>query len=106
MYMMMYNRAMAMVRKQIYINPHQDKLLKRLARQTHQTEAAIIRTAIEDYAQQSAKRKEAWRQIEATIAQRMKLPAVESGRSWKREDLYDRDRSTRSVRHKRPDIPV
>jgi hypothetical protein len=90
---------MAMIRKQVYIGPKQDKMLKRLARQTHQSEAEIIRDAIEDYAQQSSRRKEAWRQIEATIEQRMKLSSVEAGRSWKREDLYDRDRRARSVRH-------
>jgi predicted DNA-binding protein len=73
---------MAMTWKQIYIAHQQDKMLKRLARQTHKTEAEIIRDAIEDYAQQSARRKEAWRQIEATIEQRMKLPAVEAARSW------------------------
>jgi hypothetical protein len=105
MYIVMYNRTMAMVRKQIYIAPQQDKLLKRLARQTRKSEAEIIRDAIEDYAQQSSKRKEAWRQIEATIERRMKLPPVEAGRSWKREDLYDRDRSG-SVRHKRSGLPV
>ena len=95
-----------MIRKQIYIAPQQDKMLKRLARQTHKTEAEIIRDAIEDYAQQSSRRKEAWRQIEATIAQRMKLPSVEAGRSWKREDLYDRDRTARSIRHRRSRVPV
>ena len=92
-----------MVRKQIYIAPQQDKMLKRLARQTHKTEAEIVRAALEDYVQQSAKRREAWRQIEATIAQRMKLPPVEGGRSWKREDLYDR---AGLIRHKRPGLPL
>lgn len=100
MYMVMYNRTMAMVRKQIYIAPQQDKMLKRLARQTRKTEAEIIRVALEEYAQQAAKRREAWRQIEATIEQRMKLPPVApSQRTWKREDLYDRGRSARPVRH-------
>ena len=99
MYMAMYNDRMAMIRKQVYLAPQQNKMLKRLARQAHKTEAEIIRNAIEDYAQQSFKRREAWRQIETTIAQRMKLPSVEAGRSWKREDLYDRDRPARSVRH-------
>jgi hypothetical protein len=99
MYIAMYNQTMAMIRKQIYIAPQQDKFLKRLARQTRKTEAEIIRDAIEDYAQQSVRRKEAWRQIEATIEKRMKLPVVEAARSWKREDLYHRDRPARSVRH-------
>jgi hypothetical protein len=74
-------------------------MLKRLAHQTRKTESEIIRDAIQDYAQQSSRRKEAWRQIEATIEQRMILPSAEAGRSWKREDLYDRERPPRSVRH-------
>jgi hypothetical protein len=93
---------MAMIRKQIYIASQQDKMLKRLARQTHKTEAEIIRDAIEEHARSlrdKERRMKAWRAIEATVEQRMKLPAVETGRSWKREDLYDRDRPARSVRH-------
>ena len=93
---------MAMIRKQIYIAPQQDKMLKRLARQTHKTEAEIIRTAIEEHARLLAdkeRRMQAWRAIEATIEQRMKLPATQAARSWKREDLYDRDRRERSDRH-------
>ncbi|HXA66794.1 MAG TPA: hypothetical protein VNV82_16665 [Bryobacteraceae bacterium] len=87
-----------MIRKQIYIAPQQDKMLKRLARQTRKTEAEIIRDAIEEHARSlrdKQSRVQAWRAIEATIEQRMKLAAVEAGRSWKREDLYDRGRSTR-----------
>ena len=93
---------MVMIRKQVYIAPQQDKMLKRLARQTHKTEAEIIRDAIDEHARSltdKERRMKAWRAIEATIEQRMKLPAVEAGRSWKREDLYDRDRRARSVRH-------
>lgn len=97
---------MAMVRKQIYISPEQDKMLKRLARQTRKPEAVIIRAALEEYGQDSVKRREAWRQIEATVAERMKLPADNTGRTWKREDLYDRGRSARSPRHKRLGLPV
>lgn len=95
-----------MVRKQIYLAPKQDKMLKKLARQTHRTEAEIVRSALEEYAQQSAKRREAWRQIEATIEQRMKLPRGKAGRSWKREDLYDRDRSAHPDRYKHPRVSV
>jgi hypothetical protein len=39
---------MAMIRKQVYIAPRQDKILKRLARQTLKTEAEIIRCALEE----------------------------------------------------------
>ena len=36
---------MAMIRKQVYIKPEQQKTLKKLARQTGKTEAEIIRNA-------------------------------------------------------------
>ena len=42
--------VVAMIRKQLYIAPQQDKMLKRLARQTRKTEAEIIRDAIEEHA--------------------------------------------------------
>jgi len=36
-----------MVRKQIYIEPRQEALLKRLARETEMTEAELVRRAID-----------------------------------------------------------
>ena len=42
--------VVAMIRKQIYIAPQQDKMLKRLARRTRKTQAEIIRDAIEEHA--------------------------------------------------------
>jgi antitoxin ParD1/3/4 len=36
-----------MIRKQVYIRPKQERLLKRLARKTGKTEAEIIRDAID-----------------------------------------------------------
>lgn len=38
-----------MIRKQTYIFPHQERALKSLARQRHETEAEIIREALERY---------------------------------------------------------
>jgi predicted DNA-binding protein len=93
---------MAMIRKQVYIALQQDKMLNRLARQTNKTEAEFIRDAIDEHTRSLTdreRRMKAWRAIEATIEQRMKLPAVEAARSWKREDLYDRDRRAHSDRH-------
>jgi hypothetical protein len=94
---------MAMVRKQIYIAPQQDKMLKRLARQTHKTEAQVIRDAIEEHARflkDKKSRMKAWRAIEAT-ADRMKQLAPTTARSWTREDLYDRYDRSHSPGHKR-----
>ena len=103
MYIVMYNRAMAMVRKQVYIDPRQDKMLKRLARRTHKTEAEIIRTALDAHAQSlldKEKRMKAWRAIEATADQMKQLPPAAT-RSWTREDLYDRYDPSHSPGHKR-----
>ena len=99
---------MAMIRKQIYIAPQQDKMLKRLARQTHKTEAEIIRDAIDEHARSltdKERRMKAWRAIEATADRMKQLPAT-STRSWTREDLYDRYERSHSLGHKRPRVRV
>jgi hypothetical protein len=48
----------------------------------------------------SLKKKEdrmvAWRKIEATSDRRTKPSQIDAGRTWKREDLYDRDDRSRS----------
>jgi hypothetical protein len=99
---------MAMVRKQIYIDPEQNKMLKRLARETHKTEAEIIRTALDEHARllrDKQSRMKAWRAIEAT-ANRMKDLPAKITRSWTREDLYDRYDRAHSLGHKRSRAPV
>ena len=108
MYIVMYNQAMAMVRKQIYIDSQQNKTLKRLARETNKTEAAIIRDALEEHARilrDKRSRMKAWRAIEATSNRMQDLPAKIS-RSWTREDLYDRFDRAHSPGHKRPRVRV
>ena len=70
-----------MVKKQIYITVQQNKSLKRLARKCGKTESEIIRRALEEHVPliaSRAKRLQAWRQIEATVANRTKLPRVEA----------------------------
>jgi hypothetical protein len=94
---------MAMIRKQVYIAPQQDEILKRLARQTHKSEAEIIRDAIEEHARalrDKESRMKAWRAIEATADRMKQLPAAAT-RSWTREDLYDRYERSHSLGHKR-----
>jgi hypothetical protein len=83
---------MAMIRKQVYLAPQQQKILRRLARKTGKTEAEIIRNALDEHAknvQREAVREEAWRGIEETIAERAKLPALTKGRTWTRESIYE-----------------
>jgi len=83
---------MAMVRKQIYIAPRQQQILRRLARKTGKTEAEIIRIALDEHAkhmEREEEREQAWNGIKATIEERAKLGTVATGRTWTRESLYD-----------------
>lgn len=81
------------VRKQIYIDPGQEKLLKQLTRDTGLAEAEIIRQAIDRQIgplEQPRRDLAAWDRERAFIAQLIERGPVSGGRSWKREDLYER----------------
>jgi len=83
-----------MVRKQIYIEPQQEALLKRLAEDHGVSEAELIRQAIDHrvgqgeayMAPDSRAWEEAYRFMRALQAGG---PVPERGRAWKREDLYE-----------------
>lgn len=92
------------VRKQIYIEPEQEMLLKQMANDTGMSEAEIIRKAINLHAAevgQHERRLSAWANIQAFIAKRIAGQSEQvldagGGRTWRREDLYDRfDRDER-----------
>ncbi len=82
-----------MVRKQVYIEPRQDELLKRLASATGATEAEIIRQAIDQYAAQAMtqeRRLEAWKRQRAFLQQLLEQGPIQGGgRTWRRSDAYD-----------------
>ncbi|MGD2158378.1 MAG: hypothetical protein PVG14_08360 [Anaerolineales bacterium] len=81
-----------MVRKQVYIEPRQDKLLKRWAEETGETEAEIFRQALDRWFTSEQQRREAqsaWEQVLAFIQDRANLGSVSGGRSWTREELYE-----------------
>ncbi len=87
----MTRSATRMVRKQIYLEADQDRLLKRLAAEAGVSEAEVIRQAVVRHAahtRASTRDTHAWqrqrRRIEASIAQ----GPVAGTRSWTREDLY------------------
>ncbi len=95
MYMtMVENQAMAtMVRKQIYIEPAQDALLKRLSDETGLSEAELIRQTIDNHLQArrfSWRNPKAWEQERAFLRQLMQQAAVPGGRTWTRDDLHER----------------
>lgn len=81
------------VRKQIYIEPYQDAMLKRLAAKSGASEAEIIRQAIDRHVQSlqiAGAEMPAWEAEDAFIAALIQLGPVIGERTWKREDLYDR----------------
>jgi predicted ATP-grasp superfamily ATP-dependent carboligase len=83
-----------MVRKQVYITPEDDELLKRRARELEVTESEVIRRAIEQAVRTADKRQRdirAWEESVAFMRSRAKLPIAGIGgdRGWTREELYD-----------------
>lgn len=82
-----------MVRKQIYIEPRQETVLRRLARQTGATEAELIRQAIDrQMALFSFPRRDmrAWQEERDLIIQLMEQGAIGGRRDWRREELHER----------------
>ncbi len=84
-----------MVRKQIYIDQHQNMLLKRKAKALGVTEAELVREALEKHLALGigVKRKTAaWDEEREFIRSRMELGhgKKKKVRRWSREELYDR----------------
>lgn len=81
------------IRKQIYIEPHQEHLLKAIAQQAGVSEAEIIRQAIDLHLGRITLPQTnvaVWETEKEFIAQIKTRPAKLGGRDWKREDLYER----------------
>ncbi len=81
------------VRKQVYLEPHQEALLKRLAAELGVTEAEIVRRAIEAYTRGWRFRQRnlaAWEEERAFIENLLRRGPVAGGRTWQREGLYAR----------------
>ena len=83
-----------MVRKQVYIQPEQDALLKRRAREQRVTEAELIRRGIDQVAAAGARVSpaasdlRAWAELKA-FARKRRRAVPQTGRTWKRDELYD-----------------
>ncbi len=81
------------VRKQVYIELRQQRLLKRLADKMGVAESEIIRQALDLHMrelQRADQRAQAWQEERAFIQEWMKQGRVPGGRKWKRADLYER----------------
>jgi len=81
-----------MVRKQIYLTPNQEALLKRLARERGMTEAEIIRQAVDQIGAWVSFRPNlrAWEQERKFLEHLLQQGPVAGKRAWRREDLYER----------------
>lgn len=87
-----------MLRKQIYIDPQQDYLLKKKASKLHLTESELIRKGIEKLLRADVillHDIRGWEDEKKFMLSLMKKGTVKGGRSWKREDIYDREISGR-----------
>lgn len=81
------------VRKQIYLDADQERLLRRLSGKTGLAEAEIIRRALDqrlEGLERAARREKAWREAREFIEKWMRKPAAPGGRRWKRAGLYER----------------
>jgi hypothetical protein len=92
-----------MVRKQIYIEPRQEALLKRLAQDQGVSEAELIRQAIDRRVGQAGAQvlpdSRAWEEAYRTMQElHARGPLAEQGRAWVREDLYE-ERLSRHGHH-------
>jgi hypothetical protein len=81
------------IRKQIYLDPRQDAILKRTSQEMGVSEAEIIRQAIiaQAHRLRSAHRDiKAWNSERRFIQTLMEQGKVPGGRTWRREDLHER----------------
>lgn len=87
------NAVATKVRKQIYIEPHQDTLLKQLPKEIGVTEAEIIRRAIDRQTRMlrfSGRDLTAWEEERAFILRLIQQGPVPGRRTWQREELHER----------------
>lgn len=82
-----------MIRKQVYIETRQERMLKRLARELGITEADLIRQGLDQVLQAGVTvtpSLEAWERERAFIKRWARKGTVKGKRTWRRQDLYDR----------------
>jgi len=80
-----------MVRKQVYIEPEQDRLLKRRAKELGVTESDLIRRGIDQADRARAGLpldRAAWEAELTFIRERARIQQLGRTRGWTREELY------------------
>jgi hypothetical protein len=87
-----------MVRKQVYIELDQERRLKQRARQLGVTEAALIRQSLDRVLVSPATKRPdaaAWTALMQFFRRRSRMRVPQKGRTWTRDELYDRPRPHR-----------
>jgi len=81
-----------MIRKQVYIEARQDRLLKERAKRYRVTEAELIRRSIDQALASAtpAPDPEAWKRLKRSMAQVRKKYGPARIVPWTRDELYDR----------------
>ena len=90
---MYYDDAVArMIRKQVYIESRQERLLKRRAKELGTTEADLIRQGIDLIGSERPaipSRERALREFRAHLRERAALRTAQIARGWTREELHE-----------------
>jgi hypothetical protein len=78
--------------RQVWIDSHLNEMIKLLARDMNLTEDEVINRALKAHLWQFCvpHEVEAWQKIQVFINRLIELGPVPGGRTWKREDLYER----------------
>lgn len=82
-----------MIRKQVYIEPQQERLLKKRAKELAVTEAELIRQSLDQRLATVVPRRPnagAWRELMRFFRRRMQMKVRQRPRQWTRDELYDR----------------
>lgn len=82
-----------MVRKQVLLDAELEHDLENVSAHDGVSQGAFVRRAIRDALvrrEAEIKREEAWDWLENSMRERAARGPVPGGRTWKREDLYDR----------------
>ena len=91
----MYMSTVSKIRKQVYIDLQQERWLKRRSRKTGIPEAEIVRRALDremGEAEAAHNRAGLWKEARAFMQKWVEKAPLPGGRTWRREDLYDRKR--------------
>ena len=81
-----------MIRKQIYLEVHQETQLKARAKANGVSEAELIREAIDKLLNAPVTVPtdlSAWEEAKTFIKERMAMNVPQTGRQWTRDELYD-----------------